>query len=497
MDDSILAPGDGARRRLDGPMRKLALLVVMLCAGLLLALVIAPAAAAQTAPAGTEPFSVRHQGETFTVSPASAGGSYTVNGVNEVYLWSNATASKRVTLEGDVKRVTVRARADLCEAEAPRVEVRLGGATLAQVNVSSSSFAPYSASVTIPRGEREISLAYTNDLKTASCDRNVHVDWVNLHGTKEAGNQAAPLPPDATANPIAGESLYVQPNNRAKQTADQWRSQGRTADAAQLDKIAATPTGMWFGGWNANIQAEVNNYVTTVRGAGRLPVMLSYNIPIRDCGSYSSGGAASAAEYRAYTRSFAAGIGNRKAVVVLEPDAIGDWGCLTAAQREERRALIEDAITVFKETSGAVVYVDIGYWNTAADSAQRLQSVGVAKADGFALNTSNFQHTADMVALGKDISSRIGGKHFVIDTGRGGLGPWTGGTHSGGCAPQFNPPGRALGPKPTTTNTPDPLVDALFWLKPPGDSDANCGGYPPAGAWMPEYALGLAQRAAY
>jgi hypothetical protein len=44
MNDSILTPGDGARHRLDRPMRKLALLVLMLCAALVLCASVAHAA---------------------------------------------------------------------------------------------------------------------------------------------------------------------------------------------------------------------------------------------------------------------------------------------------------------------------------------------------------------------------------------------------------------------------------------------------------------------
>lgn len=46
-----------------------------------------------------------------------------------------------------------------------------------------------------------------------------------------------------------------------------------------------------------------------------------------------------------------------------------------------------------------------------------------------------------------------------------------------------------------TAATADPLADAYLWIKPPGESDGACNGGPEAGAWWPEYALGLAQRA--
>ena len=58
------------------------------------------------------------------------------------------------------------------------------------------------------------------------------------------------------------------------------------------------------------------------------------------------------------------------------------------------------------------------------------------------------------------------------------------------------PPGRGLGADPTT-ETGDDRVDALLWVKRPGESDGACRpGEPAAGQWYPEYALGLAQRQA-
>ena len=82
----------------------------------------------------------------------------------------------------------------------------------------------------------------------------------------------------------------------------------------------------------------------------------------------------------------------------------------------------------------------------------------------------------------------MGGKHFVVDTSRNGLGPTPDGQW---C----NPPGRALGAAPTL-ETGDPAADAFLWIKRPGESDGACNGGPSAGTWWADYALGLARRAA-
>mgnify|MGYP006178470417 FL=1 len=114
--------------------------------------------------------------------------------------------------------------------------------------------------------------------------------------------------------------------------------------------------------------------------------------------------------------------------------------------------------------------------------AQRLHLSGVDVADGFALNTSNFIATAENTAYGERVSRRLGGSHFVIDTSRNGGrvadGEW--------C----NPSGAALGQAPTT-ETGHGLLDALLWIKRPGESDGTCNGGPEAGQWWGEYALGL------
>jgi endoglucanase len=114
-----------------------------------------------------------------------------------------------------------------------------------------------------------------------------------------------------------------------------------------------------------------------------------------------------------------------------------------------------------------------------------LNSANIAGAAGFAINVSNFKTDADNQVYGDAVSAKTGNKHYVVDTSRNGNGPgdtW--------C----NPAGRALGQKPTLGSG---NLDAYIWVKYPGQSDGTCNGGPSAGTWWPDYALGLAQRAAY
>ncbi|WP_240512967.1 glycoside hydrolase family 6 protein, partial [Streptomyces griseoruber] len=187
----------------------------------------------------------------------------------------------------------------------------------------------------------------------------------------------------------------------------------------------------------------------------------------------------------------ARGIADRRAFVVVEPDALLHLvdGCTPADLREERYALLEDAVTTLKSLKNTRVYLDAGNAGRGrTDGMDRaLLRAGVARADGFAVNVSNFYSTGDSLAYGRQLSAAVGGKHFVVDTSRNGNGPY----REGDPAERWcNPPGRALG-TPPTTRTADPLVDAYLWVKSPGESDGECKGGPKAGAWWPEYALGL------
>lgn len=295
-------------------------------------------------------------------------------------------------------------------------------------------------------------------------------------------------------NPFEGEEFYVDPDSHAAEQVDRWRKT-RPEDAAEIEEIAAEPGTYYFSEWTVDApggtEGQVDQRVSRIARAGALPVLGAYAIPHRDCGQYSAGGFDSAEQYERWISDFADGIGNRKAVVVLEPDALAAASCLNYTQRRERYALLEYAVEELKAKRNVWVYVDSGNpgWQNAWVMARRLKEAGVDRADGFSLNISNFVHTEDNIAYGERVSFLVGGKHFIIDTSRNGLGPAPNGEW---C----NPPGRALGKRPTA-GTGHPLVDAFYWLKWPGQSDGECRGFPPAGTWLPEYALGLAERAAY
>jgi endoglucanase len=291
---------------------------------------------------------------------------------------------------------------------------------------------------------------------------------------------------------VAGEAtdvrtLFVGQDSPARRQASAWR-RSRPREASLMDFLAEQPVAYWFDGTDESVYESVQSVVRAAAKHASIPVLVAYNIPERDCGGYSAGGARSEADYIAWINSFANAIGNNRVILILEPDALADTRCLSPNAESLRLNLLSQAITIFKQDNAtASVYIDTGnpHWVAAEEMATRLHRVGIQRADGFALNVSNFETTKDNIEYGTKISQLLDRKHFIIDTSRNGLG-----SNGDWC----NPPGRAVGEKPSLS-TGHPLVDAFLWVKVPGESDGTCHGGPKAGEWWPKYALGLVERA--
>lgn len=289
------------------------------------------------------------------------------------------------------------------------------------------------------------------------------------------------------ANPLAGKPFYVDPISSAMRAA-------KGANNPQLTAIANTPASYWLDQAfpSSTVAGTVSRYAGAAQAAGAMPVLTLYAIPNRDCGSFAAGGFASGAEYRRWIDAVSTGLGGAPAAIILEPDALAMADCLSGDQRQERFDLMSYAVDKLTANPAAAVYVDGGHsrWLAADDMAARLNSVGVAKARGFSLNTANFYTTEEEIGYGETISGLTNGSHYVIDTSRNGVGP----------APETplnwcNPTGRALGVAPTT-DTAGAHADAYLWVKRPGESDGSCDrGEPWAGRFVNQYAIDLAQNA--
>ncbi|SDO73747.1 endoglucanase [Nakamurella panacisegetis] len=301
----------------------------------------------------------------------------------------------------------------------------------------------------------------------------------------------------ASASPAALTGrLYVDPASSAAS----WAS-ANPADAltSRLTTwIASIPTARWFvrdtdANWS-------NAYVTGAAAAGRVPLMVAYFLPNRDCGSYSSGGAADDTAYLDWITRFATGIGSRPSIVLLEPDSLFYVDCLDATGIAAREALLRNAIAILTRLAPkTVVYLDGGSpisTTTVDQMASRLAAAGVAGTRGFAVNINNFFDDATSRAYGAALVTRLAGTYaapgtrFLIDSSRNGNG--SDGIH------WCNPAGRALGVTPVWASGADGL-DGWVWFKHPGESDGSCGDAPTSysGDFVPTLADALMTNAGH
>ena len=292
-------------------------------------------------------------------------------------------------------------------------------------------------------------------------------------------------------DPFAGMRMFVDHRSPAA-LAEASLARVNPAAAALLRKIASQPTGTWLGGWipAAQVAGVVRTLMRRAAAQDSMPLLVLYAFPYHGCLARPTRGPPGVSGYERWIGQVAAGIGTRRAAVILEPDALAllaQPGCLPAAELAGRLALLRRAAGQLARSPGTAVYIDAGQarWRPPGVMAPLLLAAGVQLARGFSLNVSNFDSTASEERYGDRLSTLVKRAHYVIDTSRNGTAT---------AATWCNPPGQALG-TPPTAHTGNPLIDALLWIKPPGASDGPCRGGPQAGMFWLSYALGLAARA--
>jgi endoglucanase len=261
-------------------------------------------------------------------------------------------------------------------------------------------------------------------------------------------------------HPFRGARLFVD-----DQTAGaRWQ---REHGAGWLDPITTQPQARWLNG--PQDLARLPALAARARRQRALLVLVAYHLPDRGCSSSSDQGAPTSRDYRRWIDRLVGQLGSTRAAVVVEPDAVAA-DCFDA-----KRAILLKHTVRRLAGAGQYVYLDAGHarWRSTGDMAQRLLRAGIQYAQGFSVNVANRQTTRQSYQWGRELSDLLGGREFVIDTARNGLGPppdepdrddeW--------C----NPRRQALGQAPTTRPS-MPGLAALLWVKLPGESDGICGG---------------------
>jgi endoglucanase len=294
-------------------------------------------------------------------------------------------------------------------------------------------------------------------------------------------------------NPLRGLRWYVDPVEPAYRSYRTFVRKHRGRAASLMWRIAREPRFRWFGRWNRPVRRRVRNYLRCAAAVqpGAVPLMVVMRHQGKGCGGgYTGGGPAEDRRTRAWYRNFARGIGGARVIIGFEPDSLGTVDCLTPSRRDDRLRLLRYGVSVLSRLPRATIYLEAGAsdWEPARRTARQLRFIGIRKVRGFMLNATHHDWTRSNIRHGLDISRRVGGKHFIVNTSFNGRGP----IHVRGRRTRnvwCNPPDRGLGIAPTTS-TAHPLVDAYMWINRPGYSAGACNGGPlPVGSWWPERAL--------
>jgi endoglucanase len=252
-----------------------------------------------------------------------------------------------------------------------------------------------------------------------------------------------------------GTRFYVPPpdSGATKQILDLVRTRD-LADAVRLGAMVAHGHAVWFtSGTPQQVEQQVRRTMLAAAFQRAVPVLVAYDVPFRDCGQYSSGGALNTADYLAWIDGFARGIGNGKAVVILEPDGLGiipynttifgaeEWckpdlsgtGLTPEQANAARYDQINGAVDRLEQQPNTAVYLDGTHaaWLGDGDAAYRLVRAGVQRAQGFFVNVSNYQSTHDNGIFGTWVSD-------CITSATGGGAPWAAG-HFDWCPSQYDP----------------------------------------------------------
>ncbi len=243
---------------------------------------------------------------------------------------------------------------------------------------------------------------------------------------------AAPKPLDAKTR------LFVPiPESGEVKQAETLAKAGRLKDALLIATMGLQSHGVWFnGGTPAEVEKQVRTTMAEASILRTVPVLVAYNLPFRDCGQYSAGGALSTQAYHDWIAGFAQGIGAGKAIVILEPDGLGlipyntdlqgvQESCqpalptgVTSGQvlRDARYTQLSDAVTQLEALPNVNVYLDATHtaWLGAGEAAYRLSLANVAAAQGFFVNVSNFQPTPQLTEFGTWIAKCL---WFATDPG--------------------------------------------------------------------------------
>jgi hypothetical protein len=309
------------------------------------------------------------------------------------------------------------------------------------------------------------------------------------------GQLGAPIP-WATFRALA-DSLLLPPSVRERVSA--------------LEKIASGPFPHQFsyytqGGSPAAVYSHVQYYLCRMQRTdpGATGVFTTYFL--NHSGQCYPGTVTPSqrALFKGEVDSVRRAVGSFSALIFIEEDAVDTAGCLSRQGLRDREQLLRYEIGQLSKLPHALLYVEGGTADAqpARFAAKMLSAAGARRIRGFFLGDTHFNWASSEIAYGNKVSRMTHGLHFVVDTRADGNGPLkTADPVHQGNEVLCNPPGRALGPPPGSTDGRySKHLDGFVWVTIPGESAAtHCPGssqtFAPSGIFDENYAIGLAESA--
>jgi hypothetical protein len=251
-----------------------------------------------------------------------------------------------------------------------------------------------------------------------------------LTSSARAGVANAGLPHASRTNPLAGMTwgVYKGPNYNSIFPEYQ---QARGRNRQLLGRIALRPLMYTFGDWFSDGDAESVAQDFIANSTHGNPAVLSQATIFRldpwegaACPN-GSWNAANQASYKTWVNNFAAGIGNARIAIIVQPDL----PFAECAHSPVPLQLVNYAARKFNALPHATVYVDGGarYFPSFSQAVSMLEGAGVRYVRGFSLNTSEYDTTSSEIEYGERLvkalaAAGIPNKHFVVNTAENGAG---------------------------------------------------------------------------
>jgi len=206
-----------------------------------------------------------------------------------------------------------------------------------------------------------------------------------------------------------------------------------TSDRSVFQRVVLTPRARWFGQWypgtgggTANIKSVMEGYVHVVTGDNPDVGVQAATFGINPwegsaCHLKSTQMSSQARQqYLVWLRNFIAGLGNARAMIVVQPDL---W--FSQCDKAHPKYLVQQVrmtVRLLAKRPRTTLYLDAGAsdWMHPRSAVKLLKACGVQYIRGFALGATHYVSDNDQYWYGRSLVNLlrhmgIRGKHFIIN----------------------------------------------------------------------------------